>query len=74
MIAFLRELTGPQFLLFYGAIIAIALGFCWWRLQAADPTASLPNLALSSEPDAFEIAYLRGGEREVIRLAIAVLL
>lgn len=66
----IADMYGPSFLFFYGCIIAATLAMCWWRLRAADPTADLPPLPLRANPDPYEIAYLRGGENEVTRLAI----
>lgn len=64
------NMYGPQFLLLYALVIAVTLAGCWWKFRATDPTADLPPLPLPSNPDPYEIAYLRGGENEVVRLAI----
>jgi hypothetical protein len=59
-------LSGPQFLLFYivfaGVVIA---GVVFWR-RRAELSASTPRIDLS---DPYLIAYLRGGEKEVERVA-----
>jgi uncharacterized protein (TIGR04222 family) len=66
----IANMYGPQFLFLYGCVIVGTLVVCWWKIYAADPTANLPPLPLRANPDPYEIAYLRGGENEVIRLTI----
>jgi uncharacterized protein (TIGR04222 family) len=61
---------GPAFLFVYACIILLTLVVCWWRMREADPTANLSPLPLRSNPDPYEVAFLRGGTNEVIRLAI----
>jgi uncharacterized protein (TIGR04222 family) len=39
-------------------------------VRRCDPAADLPPPLVPANPDPYEIAYLRGGENEVIRLAI----
>lgn len=65
----LINLPGPYFLIFYGFVItsaAIALKIIKSRL---DFTAQMPLPPIPSEPDPFEIAYLRGGANELARAA-----
>ncbi len=66
----IADMYGPTFLFFYGCVIAATLITSWWKIRVADPTADLPPLPLRANPDPYEIAYLRGGENEVTRLAI----
>lgn len=66
----IADMYGPTFLFFYGCVIAATLITSWWKIRAADPTTDLPPLPLRANPDPYEIAYLRGGENEVTRLAI----
>jgi hypothetical protein len=66
----IADMYGPHFLLFYGGVIVLTLVVCWWRLHQSDPTALLPPLQVPSDPDPYEIAYLRGGEHEVTRVVI----
>lgn len=65
------DLPGPQFLLFYlifaGVVIA---GLAFWR-RRAELSAGAPRLDLS---DPYLIAYLRGGEAEVLRVATVSLI
>ena len=64
------DMYGPDFLVVYGGIIAVTLAFCWWWMQRADTTGELPPLPVPKDPDAYTIAFLRGGVNEVVRLAI----
>jgi uncharacterized protein (TIGR04222 family) len=66
----IANMPGPQFLFFYGLVIAATIVGCWWKLRMSDPTADMPSLPLSANPDPYEIAYMRGGDNEVIRLTI----
>lgn len=65
------DLPGPQFLLFYvifgGLVIS---GLVFWR-RRAELSSSSPRLDLS---DPYLIAYLRGGETEVLRVATVSLI
>ncbi len=66
----IADMYGPYFLLLYGAVIAVTFLACWWVLRSRDWTASLPTPPVPPSPDAYEIAYLRGGENEVVRSVI----
>ncbi len=64
------DLAGPQFLLFYLIFAALVItGSVFWR-KRAELTES-PRIDLS---DPYLIAYLRGGEREVLRVATVALI
>ena len=67
---FIADMPGPDFLLFYGGAIALTLAGCWWALRRIDPTVFEPPPLVPSQPDPYEIAYLRGGENEVTRTII----
>jgi uncharacterized protein (TIGR04222 family) len=69
----LANMYGPTFLLLYACVIAITLFVCWLRVQP-DSTSYRALPPLPQQPDPYEIAYLRGGENEVLRLAIFSLL
>src|SRR5687767_5683791 len=70
----IANLPGPQFLVVYALVIVGTLVFCRQMLRQSDPSAALPKLQVPTEPDPYEIAYLRGGENEVTRTAIFTLL
>src|SRR5687767_591732 len=60
------DLPGPQFLLFYTILAGIVLGaLVFWR-RRAELSAAPARIDLS---DPYLIAYLRGGEMEVLRVA-----
>lgn len=64
------DLTGPQFLLFYVIFAALVItGTVFWR-RRAESTGS-PRIDLS---DPYLIAYLRGGEKEVLQVATIALI
>lgn len=65
----IANMYGPHFLLFYGFLITVTLLVSLWSVKH-DSTASLPLPLVPSNPDPYEIAYLRGGENEVTRLVI----
>jgi uncharacterized protein (TIGR04222 family) len=66
----IADMRGPEFLLFYACAIVVTLAWCWWAVRSGDPSAGAPPLPVPSQPDPYEIAYLRGGESEVARLAV----
>jgi uncharacterized protein (TIGR04222 family) len=71
----IADLSGPEFLVLYGVVIAATLLWCWWQVRASDPTTGqAPPTVPATPPDPYEIAYLRGGENEVTRVAVFSLL
>jgi uncharacterized protein (TIGR04222 family) len=70
----LVDLPMSTFMLLYAVVIAGTLLWSWCVIQLADRTRGLPLPPIPSEPDAYELAYLRGGQHEVIRAAICALL
>ncbi|MDZ8056535.1 MAG: TIGR04222 domain-containing membrane protein [Aulosira sp. ZfuVER01] len=64
----IADMYGPDFLLLYGSVIILALLVCGWLIQ--DPTKNQPLPLIPSEPDPYEIAYLRSGTVEVVKVAI----
>jgi len=67
---FIGSMRGPAFLLFYICIAVVTLVLCRLRRQAADPSRHAPPLPLPSDPEPHEIAYVRGGANELIRVVI----
>lgn len=70
----LAALSGPQFLAVYGAAILSTLAAVWTLRWFSDSTRSLPPPAVPPNPDPYELAWLRGGDAEVLRLAVFSLL
>src|SRR5262249_46958350 len=54
----------------YAVVIIITLIACHRAVQKHDKTLDLPSLKVPSEPDPFEIAFLRGGANEVARIIV----
>jgi uncharacterized protein (TIGR04222 family) len=69
----LAEMYGPVFLAFYAAVVALTVAAVWLGRRALDWTGSMTTPAVPTEPDPFEVAYLRGGENEVARSVIFTL-
>ena len=64
------NMYGPHFLLLYlGFILAVMIG-CRWMVRRSDSTTGELPPPIPLNPDAYEIAYLRGGSNEVARLVI----
>lgn len=66
----ITTMSGPDFLILYGTVVALTLAVCWWTVRRRDPTGSLPVPPVPSEPNPYEISYLRGGANELIRLLV----
>ena len=64
------DLRGPQFLLFYACLGVAITALAWWTRRARE-RADIPSRPLS---DYLEIAFLRGGTTEAIRVAVITLL
>lgn len=65
----LAEMFGPDFLLLYGGILFVTL-VAVALLVRRDATYGQPPPPVPLQPDPYEIAYLRGGVNEVLRLAV----
>lgn len=70
----LAEMYGPHFLALYLLIIVVIVCLCIALRCSLDKSANLPSLRIPPNPDPYEIAYLRGGANEVIRVGIYKLL
>ena len=69
----LANMYGPYFLVFYILFIsATIIGFRVVR-NRADKTTHLNIPPVPNNPDAFEIAFLRGGQNELVRAVIFAL-
>lgn len=64
------NLPGPIFLMLYVAVACAAVLGLRWMIARSDPSRGLPPLPMPSSIDPFQIAFLRGGENEVLRTAM----
>ncbi|BAY61831.1 hypothetical protein NIES22_18980 [Calothrix brevissima NIES-22] len=64
----IADMYGPDFLLLYGSVIVLITIVCGWFVQ--DPTKNQSLPLIPSQPDPYEIAYLRSGAVEVVKVAI----
>lgn len=69
----LANMYGPTFLLVYAALTVTLIVFHRYRIKSLDWTAKMPLPQIPSNPDPYQIAYLRGGENEVIRSVVFAL-
>src|SRR6516165_1964885 len=65
------DLYGPYFLLFYAAAIVVLIAAAYRSIRAVDRSRDLEPPEIPAKLDPYEVAYLRGGENEVTRVAIA---
>jgi len=65
----IANMRGVDFLLLYVPVIVVAMFSGWLFIRSADTTGEEAPLPLPSNPDPYELAYLRGGVPEVVRLA-----
>ena len=70
----IAQMRGPDFLVLYAVVIVAMVATCRWAVRRQDRTAELPPALVPISVDPIEIAYLRGGPNEVVRLLIVDLL
>ena len=70
----IADMKGPVFLQFYGVVIVGTLVLLWFRLRALDASRELPPMKIPAQLDPYEVAFLRGGEPEVVRLTLVSLI
>jgi uncharacterized protein (TIGR04222 family) len=68
------NLPGPEFLAVYLAVIFVTLAVVWTARWYTDSSRWILLPEVAPNPDPYELAWLRGGEAEVLRLAIFSLL
>src|SRR5262249_9056786 len=68
------DLYGPYFLAFYAMAIVGVIVACFKSVRSVDQTRDLDPPEIPSKLNPYEVAYLRGGENEVTRVAIASLI
>ena len=66
----LANLYGPYFLILYGLLTVAAITGYRVLRNRLDRTEQFGIPPIPNNPDAFEIAYLRGGENELARTVV----
>ncbi len=70
----IADMYGPYFLAFYAVVIGVVIVGCYRSVRSVDRTGDFEPPPLPAKIDPYEIAYLRGGENEVTRVALASLI
>jgi len=68
------DMRGPSFLAFFAGVSFILIITCRSYLRSLDQTRNRPSPKVPLEPAPREIAYLRGGKNELLRLLILELI
>lgn len=68
------QMSGPNFLVLYAVMVIATVAMCRWAVRRQDRTAELAPALVPISANPIEIAYLRGGPNEVVRLLIVDLL
>src|SRR2546421_9539199 len=66
----LSTMPGPDFLWLYVIVIVATVLVSRFAIGRLDSTAGAPPPPIPANPDPYEIAYLRGGENELVRVLI----
>src|SRR6478752_3482789 len=64
------DATCPSFLALYAAIIGATILGSFRALRRVDPTSTADLPEVPSDPDPYEVAYLLGGAKQVLRTAV----
>lgn len=64
------NLSGPEFLNFFGVVVIAVLATTFLVIHFADRTGRRPPPPVPQTPDAMEVAYLQGGVNQVIRTLV----
>jgi uncharacterized protein (TIGR04222 family) len=70
----IADLYGPYFLILYGLFVIVLLVAARFWITSRDTTGELSPVQIPADPDPYEIAWLRGGVNEVIRVVVFNLL
>jgi uncharacterized protein (TIGR04222 family) len=68
------DLHSEYLLLFYAMAIGAVILACYKSIRSADRTRRMEPPEIPARLDPYELAYLRGGETEVTRIAVMSLL
>ncbi|MCC3244189.1 TIGR04222 domain-containing membrane protein [Methylocystis sp. WRRC1] len=64
------NLSGPEFLNFFGVVVIAVLATTFLVIHFADRSGRRPPPPVPQTPDAMEVAYLQGGVNQVIRTLV----
>lgn len=65
------SMNGPTFLVFYTALVIAGVMAVRWRVVSGNDEANLrPALRMPKTIDPYQVAFLRGGDSEVLRVAM----
>ncbi len=70
----LANMYGPYFLLLYGLVILLSIIFIHFFAEKLISIKDISSSKIPANPDPYEVAYLRGGAKEVVKLIIYNLL
>lgn len=66
----IEDMPGPTFLVLYAVVISATLSALWWWRRYWQPPTDSGLPPIPKDPDPYAMAYLRGQEREVAKLAV----
>jgi uncharacterized protein (TIGR04222 family) len=66
----IADMYGPYFLLFDAAVIAVLVAEAVWSRYRNDPTRGMEPPPIPDKIDPREVAYLRGGAKDLTRLVV----
>lgn len=69
----LASMYGPAFLVLFWVIVILCVVALRWRIHRMDDSRGLQPLQVPEPVDPYAVAYLRGGNAEVVRTAIVEL-
>jgi len=70
---FIADMPGPSFVGAFAGVAVMVLAACYLAIRRRDPTKLLAPPEVPSKVDPYEIAYLRGGANEVVRVVVYAL-
>ncbi len=71
---FIANMHGPEFLTFFALAVMVVYVISAIVLRILNPARRLAPPSITNDPNPYEIAYLRGGENEVLRLLVLELI
>ena len=66
----IANMYGPHFLIFYSILTIIISIFCYRKMKEINPSDSPAFLKIPTNPEPYELIFLRGGKFDLLRLII----